>query len=127
MIIQDLLGNPVISCDPTTTLIEAARQMCNHEVGSLAVMPHGALVGLITERDLIRAMAEGVTPATAVVEPWMTYEPDTVDSDVDVAEAAEWMLATGYRHLPVLDGSEVAGIVSIKDLLWAVAGQQAGH
>ena len=127
MLIQDLLGNPVISCDPTTTLADAARKMCEHDVGSLAVMRHDALIGLVTERDLIRAIADDTASATATVDSWMTYEPDTVDADVDVAEAAEWMLTTGYRHLPVITGSEVSGIISIKDLLWAVTGQQTGR
>ncbi len=52
----------------------------------------------------------------------MTAYPDSIDPDMQVTEAAEWMLASGYRHIPVLDGSRILGMISIKDVLWAMTG-----
>jgi CBS domain-containing protein len=118
--VKDLIGGTVVSCEPGASLAMAAREMRKGEVGCVTVMKAGTLIGVVTERDIIHAMAEGA-PATAKVADWMTPEPDTVDGDVDIEEAAEWMLATGYRHLPVIDGAALVGVLSIKDVLWAMA------
>jgi len=120
MQVKDLIGGAVVSCEPAADLRAVSRMMRDHEIGCVTVMRTGALVGVVTERDVIHAMAEGAPPTAKVVD-WMTPEPDTVDADVDIEEAAEWLLATGYRHLPVVDGGAVIGVLSIKDVLWAVA------
>ena len=82
------------------------------------------LGGIVTERDVLRAVAAGSNLATEPVTSWMTPGPDTVPADMTVDEAAVWMVAAGYRHLPVVDGSEILGIVSVRDLLWALAGDE---
>jgi CBS domain-containing protein len=107
-------------CGSEATLAEAAQAMINASTGSLGVIHGRDLVGLITERDLLRAVASGTDVNTASVGQWMSTEPDTVSPDVDVEEAARWMLEAGYRHLPVMEDDQLLGIVSIRDLLWAI-------
>jgi CBS domain-containing protein len=70
-------------------------------------------------------MAEGADPDTAVVTDWMADAPDTFSPDVDVDEAARWLLEVGYRHMPVMTDGELLGIVSIRDILWAILGEAA--
>jgi len=94
--------------------------MVGERVGSLAVLEGDVLAGIITERDVLRAVAEGVDLGTATVVDWMTPRPDVTEPDMDINDAAQWMLATGYRHLPVVEGNRLLGIASIKDILWAI-------
>jgi CBS domain-containing protein len=90
-------------------------------VGSLAVLVAGSLEGIVTERDITRAAADGVDFEEATVGEYMSSPADSIGPDADVTEAAEWLLATGYRHLPIVDDGRLVGIASIKDVLWAVA------
>jgi CBS domain-containing protein len=105
---------------PEATLGDAAEALINDDVGGLAVVADRALVGLITERDLVRALGRGADPEHELVSDWMADAPDTFSPDVDVAEAAAWLLEVGYRHMPVMAEGELLGIVSIRDILWAV-------
>lgn len=113
------LVNEAHTIDPTTTVFDAARRMVDSGVGSLAVMRGGELVGIITERDILEAVATGADFATHVVGNAMTSAPDVAGPDVDVVTAARWMMEMGYRHLPVV-GEDLAGIVSIRDLMGAL-------
>ena len=95
--------------------------MNTEDHGSLAVVDGFDLVGLITERDLVRAAAMELDFATTPVSELMGVEPDTFDPDLDVWDAAAWIAESGYRHLPVIDDSgELLGVVSIRDLLRAM-------
>jgi len=121
MQIRNLVAGSAVSCPPSIVLREAARAMKASAVGSVAVMDGGKLVGIFTERDLLHALAVGADPDQETTGDWMTPDPDTVQPDLEVHEAADWMMATGHRHLPVTDeGGELVGIVSIKDVLWAM-------
>jgi len=91
---------------------------------TVAVEVDGALEGIFTERDLLRAVAEGADLDTEPISTWMTEYPDSFHPEMDVEEAAEWMLATGFRHLPVVDGGDVVGVISIKDVLWALTDEE---
>lgn len=119
MLVSELIGGETITCGPDATVHEAARLMVQNEAGSIAVVSDGDLVGIVTERDLVRLMA-GDLDLTEHVGSVMTPSPDSLARDVEVSYAADWMLAAGYRHLPVLDDGRLVGIVSIKDVLWAV-------
>jgi CBS domain-containing protein len=89
--------------------------------GSLAVVDGFDLVGLITERDLVRAAAAEMDFAATPVSDLMGADPDTFDPDLDVWDAAAWISESGYRHLPVMDDAgELLGVVSIRDLLRAL-------
>ncbi len=100
-------------------MLEAATAMAEAGHGSLAVVDGRDIVGVITERDLVRAIASG-SDVEEPVSRWMSSDPDLFDADTDVFEAAEWLLQSGYRHLPVVEGSELLGVVSVRDLLAAV-------
>ncbi|HLT97382.1 MAG TPA: CBS domain-containing protein [Acidimicrobiia bacterium] len=121
MIVEELIGGEVGTCSPDTTLKDAAAQMVESDVGSLVVMDNGKLAGIVTERDLVRSMAEGVRADRTAVEAVMTPRPDSIAPDVEVEEAAQWMMAAGYRHMPVMTNDRLVGVVSIKDLLWAIS------
>ncbi|HEX6262038.1 MAG TPA: CBS domain-containing protein, partial [Actinomycetota bacterium] len=96
---------------------DAAGRMQYQEIGSLAVLEHGKLVGILTERDLARALADGVDPAETPVAAYMTEEPVTVTPEADAASVAATMLDLGVRHIPVVEGGQVIGMVSSRDLL----------
>jgi CBS domain-containing protein len=100
-------------------LADVAERMQNEQVGSVVVMLGGRFSGILTERDLIRAIAEGVDPRVATVAEYMTAEPAAVHLDADVHEVASTMFEFECRHLPVLseDDRQVIGMVSIRDLL----------
>lgn len=116
-----LMAGSAVSCSPSISLREAANTMKTAEVGSIAVLDHGTLIGIFTERDLLHALADGADPDQERTRDWMTPDPDTIQPDLDVGDAADWMMATGHRHLPVTDqGGDLLGIVSIKDVLWAM-------
>jgi CBS domain-containing protein len=119
MEVRELIGGPVITCDPETTLTEAAALMVKNDAGSVAVLLDDDLIGILTERDLIGAIADR-SDLTSPVKEIMTPEPDSLEPDVGIRDAADWMLAAGYRHLPVVEGTTLVGMVSIKDVLWGL-------
>ncbi len=120
MKLQQLIGD-VIECAPAASLQEAARLMRGAGIGALIVMDGDALAGIITERDMLSAAAEGRSLEDETVKDWMTANVGSVSAATSVEEAAAWLLGAGYRHLPVTSGSgQIIGIVSIKDILWAL-------
>jgi len=104
---------------PETTLGAAAEVLIARSIGALAVVDGRRLVGIVTDRDLVRAVSAGADVEEPVSD-WMTDGPDTVSPDVSISEAADWLLETGYRHLPVAVGEELLGIVDIRDVLWTL-------
>jgi len=121
MTISDLVGASVVSMEPTATVRKASELMKTAEVGSIAVIMDGSLEGIFTERDVLNAVSEYADFDRELISSWMTALPDTFGPEMSVSDAADWMLATGYRHLPVVDEvGQVIGMVSIKDVLWAV-------
>lgn len=117
MEVRGLYRKEVLSAAPDESLAEAASRMQFEEVGSLAILEHGKLVGIVTERDLARAVADGVNPFVTAVSGYMTEEPVTVTPDMDAEEAAGIMLSNGLRHLPVMESGRMVGMVSSRDLL----------
>jgi|SRR5882762_6033186 CBS domain-containing protein len=101
---------------PTTTVGEAVALMAQHRIGSTVVMEGTRLVGIFTERDTVRAISQSHDAPAHEVSSWMTRDPMTVGPDEDADSALNLMLGHGFRHLPVVDGGEVIGIVSIRDL-----------
>jgi len=106
-----------ITVAPEDTLGEVAERMRAQNVGAVVVKDYGRLIGILTERDMLRAMAARVHTSEARVRQWMTENPITAPPDMATEEAAEVMLSHGFRHLPVLDGPNVLGIVSLRRAL----------
>ena len=96
--------------------------MGEYHAGSALVMDGESLAGIFTERDIVRALGEHFDAAGHPVSNWMTREPVTISSDSTVQEALDRMLSGGFRHLPVLDGDRVVGLVSMRDLSKATSG-----
>lgn len=122
MNVAELVSSPPLACRPNVAVSEAASVMTAQGVGSLAVIEGESLVGIVTDRDIVAAVARGGLEGRTVSDV-MTPDPDTIDAALDVDDALDWLNATGYRHLPVMDGGRLVGIVSIKDLLWAFGEQ----
>jgi CBS domain-containing protein len=117
MDVNTIYRDEVFSITGAETLEEAARRMQTNEVGSLVVMEGHRCVGIITERDLTRAVAEGEDTHRGKVSGYMTIRPITVTPETGIREAAAEMLETEVRHLPVGVGGELIGMVSLRDLL----------
>lgn len=111
------MSREVLSVAPEDTIGEAAQRMADANVGSSVVLEHGRLIGILTERDLLRAMAQRVHPSEARVREWMTPEPMAVSESTTADEAARLMVENGFRHLPVVDGDRTLGVVSLRDVM----------
>ena len=122
MELRELLSGQVETISSQETVAEAAARMQRTNVGSLAVVDDEDLSGIFTERDVLQLVAAGGDAELEKVGAWMTMYPDAVDPEMDVSDAADWMLAAGYRHLPVVEGDKLIGMASIKDILWALTG-----
>jgi CBS domain-containing protein len=118
--IRDIMSKQLVTVIPSTTVAEAATSMAERRVGSALVMEEG-MVGIFTERDIVRALSQDFDAPGHPVSDWMTRDPITIDPDAPVEEALDRMLAAGFRHFPVTEGGEVVGIVSIRDLTKATA------
>ena len=114
--LRDLMSTRVALTSPETSVAEAAVSMVKANIGSAVVMQGRFLAGIITERDVLRSAASGEDLREARVADWMTPDPQSVSPDTSVEEAAEIMLKHGFRHLPVVEGRAVCGVVSLRDL-----------
>jgi CBS domain-containing protein len=112
--IGEIIGPSYIEVAPEDTLGEVAEKMRARNVGAVVVKDYGKLIGILTERDMLRAMAARVHTSEARVRQWMTEDPVTAAPDMTAEDAAEVMLSHGFRHLPVVDGPNVLGIVSLR-------------
>ena len=108
-----------IAVAPEDTLGEVAQQMVDRNVGAVVVKDFGRLIGILTERDLMKAMAGRVHTSEARVREWMTADPLTASPEMSVDEAAQTMIENGFRHLPVVDGDQVVGVASLRRVVAA--------
>ena len=112
----------VLTVAPEDTIGEAAAKMTEADVGAVVVEDFGELIGILTERDIMRAVAMRTHSSVTRVREWMTSDPVTTPSSMDAAEAARTMLEKGFRHLPVVDDGRPVGIVSLRDFArWMVS------
>ena len=116
MLLRDLMNPRVAATTPGTSVAEAATGMVAANVGSAVVMHGRFLVGILTERDVLRAAASGQDLSASLVSEWMTPDPQSASPDASAEEAAQIMLLHGFRHLPILEGRTVCGVVSLRDL-----------
>ena len=118
--LTDVMRAEVIEVAPEDTLGEVAERMSAVNVGAVVVKDYGRLIGILTERDMLKAMAARVHTSEARVRQWMTEDPLTASAEMDVEEAAQIMLEHNFRHLPVLDDSGlVVGLVSLRRVVAA--------
>ncbi|HTW59704.1 MAG TPA: CBS domain-containing protein [Terriglobales bacterium] len=114
----------VYSVEATRTVLEAARFMMEHNVGAVAVIRGGELAGIFSERDIMnRVVAVGRTPGTTLVSEVMTANPRAVSADETIEECLFIMREFGFRHLPIVDGKELKGLVSLRDILMRQAAE----
>jgi CBS domain-containing protein len=118
------MSRDLLTVEAGLPVVAVARRMVDRNVGAVLVLEDGRLAGIMTERDLMRAVARGLRD-DAVVGECMTANPDTVAPDDTIEHAAVLMIHGGYRHLPVVDGDNVVGVISIRDLVQVVVEDSA--
>ena len=114
--VREVMSKDLITVDPSTTVAQAATVMAEKHAGSALVMEGSNLAGIFTERDIVRALSQDFDAPGHPISHWMTRNPTTVEPDVQVDDALERMLEGGFRHLPVVEGPGVIGIVSMRDV-----------
>jgi len=121
--VEDVPPGRLLSIDPNTSLAEVAGRLRREGADSAAVMSEGRLVGIVTERDLVRAIADALDPKQTKAEVIMTADPATVTPDEEVAVVALKMMRLGVRHLPVVDSEGTPiGLISASDLIATLEG-----
>jgi len=118
MKVSEIPPGRLVEVRPQTRLADVAREMRQEDCDSVAVITDGHLVGIITERDLVRAIADGVDPKQATASLVMTLNPATVGTEEDVSIVALKMMRLGIRHLPVVDAAGTpVGLLSARNLV----------
>jgi CBS domain-containing protein len=117
--ISEVMTDSVVTLPPDSTISDAARVMVRGGFGSVVVVQGRMLLGILTERDVLRAAADEDDLRASRIDQWMTPDPDTALPDFDTEAAAALMLSRGYRHLPVEVDGELLGMVSLRDVLSA--------
>jgi CBS domain-containing protein len=116
--VRDAMTEDVLTITPGRTLREAARFMVDHNVGAVVIIdPEQPGPGIVTERDLVRSLGSGQDPDKECVRDHLTSRATFADADWGVDEAADAMAAGGFRHLVVVEDGEVAGIISMRDII----------
>jgi CBS domain-containing protein len=122
MKVSDIMTAACLTDSPEDSIAQAAAKMRQNQTGSILVMDSGKLAGILTERDVLRVVAEGKDPKTATVQDEMTDNPVTIPTHTSLKDAAQTMFDKWFRHLPVVTNEgDVVGIISLRDLLTLVA------
>ncbi len=116
-ILKEIMTGEVFTTTADTPVAQVAASMLTGRFGSAVVMEGSWLSGIFTERDVLRAAASGADLTSSPVSEWMTSDPETADADMDASDATEVMMSRGFRHLPVVEGKTLIGIVSLRDIL----------
>jgi CBS domain-containing protein len=122
--VREVMSTELVAVEPSSLVTEAAQLMSTRRAGSALVMEGRSLVGIFTERDIMRALGESSKADEARVSPvsrWMTPDPRTIGPDATAGEAMDLMLDGGFRHLPVLEGDKLVGVVSMRDLARSIS------
>jgi len=128
MRVGDIMTTDVKTVSPGDTFDAAAGVLSRNRISSVVVKDGDDVAGIITERDVVHAVADDLDVSAVTVAERMTKDLATVDAKTDVADAARLMAERRIRHLPVLDKGSLAGIISIRDLThWAIEEMTGGH
>lgn len=122
MRVSEIMTSAAVTDASDDTLAEAAHKMWKQQTGSLLVVDGEDLVGIVTERDVLKAVATGVNPMETRISEVMTKDVITVDPRTSLREAAKIMADRWIRHLPVLEGGKLVGVLSQRDLAGVLAG-----
>src|SRR5437588_4281761 len=114
--VREVMATRLHIVGPGDTVGEAVAVMAQNRIGSVLVMEGERLLGIFTERDTVRALSQAHDAARHEIVSWMTHGPPTVSPDEDSDAALRTMLDRGFRHLPVVEGGKLVGIVSMRDL-----------
>ena len=117
--VREVMRAQVVSTAPDTPVAEAAAAMVREKVGSALIMQGPFLAGILTERDVLKAAASGADLTRIPVSTWMTKDPQAASPETSAEEAAQIMFLNGFRHLPIVEGRRVHGVVSLRDLFAA--------
>ncbi|HEX2426523.1 MAG TPA: CBS domain-containing protein [Gaiellaceae bacterium] len=115
-LVADHMTRSLLSIAADATLGEAASRMAERGVGAVVVLEGDTVAAILTERDVMKAVAAGQDGSASVTD-WMTRHPDTIEPGDTTDHAASLMIHGGFRHLPVVEEGKVVGIVSIRDLM----------
>jgi CBS domain-containing protein len=114
--VRQHMSRDLLTVEAAQPVIEVAERMVERNVGAVLVVDGGRLRGIMTERDLMRAVARGLSDTVTVAD-CMTADPETIAPDDTIEHAGVLMIHGGFRHLPVVDGDEIVGVLSIRDLV----------
>lgn len=118
--VSEVMTHRFLAVAPEDTLGEVAERMAAENLGSALVLDYGRLIGILTSRDVLRAISARVHPSEARIREWMTGEPSAAAADMPAAEAARIMLRGGFHHLPVVEGERPVGVVGLRAVIGAV-------
>ena len=116
MKVREVMTQVVLTAETATTIAEAASLMAQRRVGSTLVVDGQRLLGIFTERDIVKALSQDASATHQAIGHWMTRNPQTISSDATVDQALRRMLDGGFRHLPVVDDERMVGMISMRDL-----------
>jgi CBS domain-containing protein len=111
---KDVMTRRFVSAAPEDTLGELAERLAEADAGSALVVEFGRLVGILTSRDVVRAVGERVHPSEARVRHWMSPEPIVASPELSAEEAARLMVTGGFHHLPVVEDERPVGVVGLR-------------
>ncbi len=124
MLVRDVMTPAVLTVGPTHTVRQVARQMAGRKIGAAVVLdPDGEGPGILTERDVLEAGAGGQDLDTELAADHLTPDAVSGEPDWDLEQAAKAMVSGGFRHLVICEGSEVVGVLSVRDLLRVWSGR----
>ena len=114
LVAADVMSRQFLTAEPPDTIGETAEKLAAHDAGSVLVVESGELVGILTSRDVVRAIAARVHPSEARVREFMTARPVTSAPDAPVDEVARAMISGGFHHLPVIEHGRPIGVVGLR-------------
>jgi len=120
VLVEEIMHRGIQTTTGTATLEEAARALRVNDISSVLVVKESRPVGIVTERDIVAAVAEGVDVSAALVGEWMTRGVATVHPATAIPDAIDLFKKWGIRHLPVVEDEVVVGMISVRDVMsWA--------
>lgn len=116
MKVREVMTQVVLTSEVGTTIAEAASLMAQRRVGSALVVEGQRLLGIFTERDIVKALSQDASATHQAIGHWMTRNPQTISSEATIEEALQRMVEGGFRHLPVVDDDRMVGMLSMRDI-----------